>query len=193
MTTPQAHADLAARAHDLVENSRQALAAQGLNRPTLARLREGLQALAAHPALRDAETFAMNDNGKGKMYRLHEDDDGGGFALYVNVCGSGVVSPPHDHTTWAIIAGVEGVEHNTFYEVGADGKPRETGRKAIGAGDAIALMPDDVHSIDTRDGQRVVCLHFYGLALPRQTGRRAFFEQRDAGHYAPQPDIVGWP
>lgn len=186
------HPDLSLQAHELVARSRRELAQHGLNRTSLARIREDLVALAAHPALRDADTFAMRPGGQGKMYRLHEDDDGG-YALYINVCGAGVVSPPHDHTTWAIIAGVEGLEHNTFYDIDDQGRPRTKGHKAIGAGDAIALMPDDVHSIDTRDGERVVCLHFYGLALPSQTERRAFFDESAASRYAPQPEIVSWP
>ncbi len=189
----------------LVERTRRTLNRQGVTRHSLNDVRQDLIALATHPDLQDPATFAPDPNGHGRLYRLHEDPNGG-YALYVNVCGPNTQSPPHDHTTWAVIAGVEGAEHNTFYEEarhpddaprhpGHAAKPRDPGplqtigHLAITPGRAIALLPDDIHSIDTRQEPRVVCLHFYGLALPQQTHRRAFTGP-DTTHYAPQPEIV---
>ena len=50
----------------------------------------------------------------GKAYRLAEDADHR-FALYAAAGAPGRQAPPHNHTTWAVIAGVYGEEHNVFY------------------------------------------------------------------------------
>ena len=187
------------RVDSLIADTRTLLASHGVSRESLARVRERLQQLAGERALFSAERFPSVPAGTGRLYTLHEDADGS-FALYVNVCGPQVRSPAHDHSTWAVIAGIEGEEFNTFYSVdpaAGDVAVRVTGEKTIGPGDAIALMPQDVHSIDTRDQPRVACLHFYGRGLPQQTDRRAFpAADADPGaqpaKYAPQPEIVRW-
>jgi len=37
--------------------------------------------------------------------------------LYLVSDGVGVVSPPHEHTTWAIIVGISGQEMNLIYDI----------------------------------------------------------------------------
>lgn len=156
----------------------------------LSNVRQELIALAQQPEFQSHAWFPDAAPGKGVLYQLHGDLDDA-YALYVNVCGAQVVSPPHDHTTWAVIAGVEGVEHNYFYRLDEGQRAVRTGQKDIRAGEGVALMPDDVHSINTSNQDRVVCLHFYGVGLPKQTARRAFGELAAAG-YAPQPEIMQW-
>ena len=51
---------------------------------------------------------------KAKLYLLSEDDRHE-YALYAVSEKLGNMSPPHDHTTWAVIAGIEGEELNKFY------------------------------------------------------------------------------
>ena len=191
---------LADRVEDLMARTRRALSTKGVSRHGLAELREALIELAGQASLFGPERFAPAADGKPRMYVLHAEPDDS-ITLYVNICGAGVVSPPHDHATWAVIAGVVGEERNTFYrlvsptgpEAGAAGAHLETvGGKSVVAGEAIALMPDDIHSIDTLQQDRVVTLHFYGRSLPAQTDRRAFPDSGQAAAYAPQPEIVAW-
>ncbi|MGD9944113.1 MAG: hypothetical protein AB7L76_02325 [Burkholderiaceae bacterium] len=181
---------LGRRIDELVADTRRTLAAEGVTRHSLARVREALIELGRETSLFDPQRFPLPAGGKARMYVLHADPDQS-MTLYVNVCGAGVVSPPHDHATWAVIAGVVGEERNTFYRI-VDAGAEPVGSKAVVAGEAVALMPDDVHSIDTLQQPLVMTLHFYGRSLPAQTDRRAFPEQGAATAYAPQPEIVAW-
>ncbi|MFS9668987.1 cysteine dioxygenase, partial [Klebsiella pneumoniae] len=86
------------------------------------------------------------------VYRLSE-DLGGRYALYLSTGLPGKSQPPHDHTTWAIIAGVEGVERNVFFKRGKTDDPlRDTlavGRSVdVGSGTSVVLTPTDVHTIE---------------------------------------------
>ena len=82
--------------------------------------------------------------------------------------------PPHNHTTWAIIAGVHGAERNVVYERLDNGaqegvvKLREAPakEKTLRRGDVICYLPDDFHHIETPAGSGdALHLHFYGLSL----------------------------
>jgi rhodanese-related sulfurtransferase len=80
--------------------------------------------------------------------------------------------PPHNHTTWAVIAGVHGEEHNVVYERLDDrAKPdhvqlRVAREKTLKRGDVISYLPEDFHHIETPAGSgNALHLHFYGLSL----------------------------
>jgi predicted metal-dependent enzyme (double-stranded beta helix superfamily) len=104
------------------------------------------------------------------MYRLAQDDDDR-FALYAQASHGHVETPPHDHTTWAVVVGHAGHELNRFYER-TDSGVRQTGEHMVEAGTGVAMLPDDVHSIHI-DGD-ALNFHCYGLALERLDRRRYF-------------------
>ena len=51
------------------------------------------------------------------LYLLSEDEDLNN-ALYLYRPAPGMSTPPHDHSTWAVIAGIEGEEPNTVWQPG---------------------------------------------------------------------------
>ncbi|WP_373086309.1 cysteine dioxygenase [Sneathiella sp.] len=110
------------------------------------------------------------------LYRLSEDDDHG-FALYLNVASGAVTAPPHNHTTWAVIAGIEGQEENRFYKKVPDGV-KQTGSQVVEQGTAVALMPDDIHTIHIKEGAPVLNFHMYGRAL-EQLDKRNFWNDQE--------------
>ncbi|MEZ5739500.1 MAG: cysteine dioxygenase [Burkholderiaceae bacterium] len=149
---------------------------RGVERDTLAEIREQLQQLAARTDLFPLEDFPDVDSSKGRnnsLYRLAEDPDHR-FALYAQRSGGGTNTPAHDHTTWAVIVGLQGEELNRLYEHDGQGGVRETGQFVVGPGTGIAFLPQDLHSIHIEAGRPVLNFHMYGLALEQLHGRRYY-------------------
>jgi len=164
----------------LVTETRALSDAQELSRDSLDNIRSQLQALAAKRELWSEADFPPPAEGELQNRYLIADEPGGGISLYLNVVRSGKRVPPHDHTTWACIAAVEGVEHNLFYTRTDDGaiEGKATLKMdrvvAVGPGDAIAMMPDDIHNFEVRGDQTIRHLHFYGRPLESLSERKAF-------------------
>ena len=143
----------------------------GVNYATLEKIGGLLSSLASRAELFPKDEFPLGADGG--IYRLSEDPDHR-FALYASAGGAGKKVPPHNHTTWAIIAGVHGAERNVVYERLDNGaqdgvvKLREAPakEKTLRRGDFICYLPDDFHHIETPAGEGdALHLHFYGLSL----------------------------
>lgn len=106
----------------------------------------------------------------GCVYLIAE-DEGCRNALYL-VCANGKADvPPHDHKTWAAIAGLSGEEENTLYQrVGNSAEV--SGKLSLKEGDTVSLMPEDIHSIKAVGGP-TRHLHWYGKGFAEQTGKIA--------------------
>ncbi len=145
-----------------------------------------LETLGQQRELFPDEHFPVSANNPAQVYRLAEDLDGR-FALYVSAGLPGKAQPPHDHTTWAIIAGITGRERNNFFTRERTDDPardtlREIDESDVVAGTSVTLLPDDVHTIELIGEENGLHLHFYGLALDRLHGR-VVFESKAGGAY----------
>ncbi len=113
------------------------------------------------------------------LYLLSEDADRQ-FALYLVSGDHRTKSPPHNHKTWAVIAGMAGEEENVVYErvddgsVDGVGRVAEVRRTVLCDGDAIAFMPEDIHSVRVISDVPTRHFHLYGKAFSAQHGRLAF-------------------
>ncbi|MEX1035336.1 MAG: hypothetical protein WDZ54_05230 [Sneathiella sp.] len=129
------------------------------------------------------ELFSINDfpppeaesKRRSCLYRLSEDKDHG-FALYLNVASGNVSAPPHDHTTWAVIVGIEGQEENRFYNKVSDGV-EQIDSKIVEPGTGVAIMPGEFHTIHINAGKPVMNFHMYGRGL-EQLHERKFWNER---------------
>ena len=152
----------------------------GVTPPTLTVVRDQLKALAAHKEFWSETDFPALTQGEAYALYLIQQDPDQSYALYLNVMKAGVKIAPHDHTTWASVAAVEGTEYNYLYKRTDDGKTPGVATLemldtiALGPGMGVALMPDDVHSIEIKGEVPIRHLHMYGRALDSLTERKSF-------------------
>ena len=151
--------------------------------------------LAARRELFPREDFPLT-GGRSVIYRLAEDADHR-FALYLSCGVPNKRTPPHNHTTWAVIAGVDGEEENTFYERTDDGSVpgratlKPVREQVVRPGSAVTLMPEDIHHIQTPPDKPNMHLHMYGLSLEHLPHRVSY--DLEAGTYKvfpANPNIV---
>lgn len=170
------HQERAAAVRHLVDEAR-AIEKDGVTYASLEKIGGLLSSLASRADLFPQDEFPLG--AEGGIYRLSEDPDHR-FALYASAGGAGKKVPPHNHTTWAIIAGVHGAERNVVYERLDNGaqegvvqlREAPSKEKTLKRGDVIAFLPDDFHHIETPvDSGNALHLHFYGLSLEHLPGR----------------------
>ncbi|MEQ8293770.1 MAG: cysteine dioxygenase family protein [Roseovarius sp.] len=164
----------------LRRTARDRIAAQGTTRETIGAIAQDLQEIAAQTELWSEDRFPPPDeDSKQARYLIAEDHDHT-FALYLNVMRPGKRIPPHNHTTWACVAAVEGTELNTLWTRTDDGTMpgRATVEKGqditIEPGNAIGMLPDDIHSVFIPGDSVIRHLHFYGRALETLSERVMF-------------------
>lgn len=157
-----------------IDRIREIEASQGVTRPALAAIKAEMLNLAAQEHLFPTSEFPPPPPGEkgARRYRLQADADNR-FALYMNALNPGNETKPHDHTTWAVVVGVEGQELNKVYRREADSLPVDH-EVMVEVGTGIALMPEDIHSIHTTGERPTRHLHMYGLALEVLDNRMAY-------------------
>lgn len=189
----QRHAKVAEAREDI----RAILDRHGITRDSLEKVKQRLLALAeARDLFNEADFPVKPGDETSSIYLLAEDEADHGLALYVVAECQGNMSPPHDHTTWAVIVGIQGDEVNRFYRRTDDGSipgratVEQTGQDVIKAGTGIAFMPDDIHSIHCFTDALTLNFHMYGRSIEHLPDRK-MFNMRDGTyrHFPPNPKI----
>jgi Predicted metal-dependent enzyme of the double-stranded beta helix superfamily len=91
---------------------------------------------------------------------------------------------PHNHGTWAVVAGVAGHETNVFWKRIDDrsrsgyAKLSKIGETLVGPGDVLMMLPDTIHSVTNQTADVTVSLHVYGFNI-NLTQRSQFDPDRD--------------
>lgn len=180
---------------EVVSKVRQIEHEHGVTRDALERIRGVLVELAERKELFPESDYPSPSEGERSfMYLLSEEPDHR-FALYLSTGVPGRSSPPHNHTTWAAIAGIDGEEENRVYERADDGSVpgkgeiREVHRVVLRAGDGIAFLPDDIHSIHVVSPTPTRHLHMYGMSVEHLPNRVEF--DMGAGTYKVFPASRG--
>ncbi len=168
------------KVNDYIKDIKKLIDHQKITPDTLDSIRQRLLLLATQKELFNAEVFPVKDgDGTSSLYLLSEESDHT-LALYVVSELKGNVSPPHNHTTWAVIAGIAGEEINKFYKISKStnepGKAtiQEYKSEIVMANTGIALMPDEVHSIHCLTDTPTLNFHFYGKSIEHLPNRKAF-------------------
>ena len=151
-------------------------------RKIIGRLRPAVRALALDRAWVEPRHYEC-DAGQGfGAHLLHEEPDHT-LAVFAASWLPGRGAPPHDHGTWAVVAGVDGDEKNIFWKRIDDGsRPgyaelRKEGEKVFGAGDVVSFLPGAIHSVVNETDRVSLSLHVYGKHL-NYTGRSQFDPDR---------------
>ena len=98
---------------------------------------------------------------------LHEEPDHT-LAVFVVSWLPGRGAPPHDHGTWAVVAGVEGIENNLRYKR-VDDRTR-AGHAVLelkhaleaGEGDLICMKTGGIHAVRNDTERVTLSFHTYG-------------------------------
>jgi predicted metal-dependent enzyme (double-stranded beta helix superfamily) len=112
------------------------------------------------------------------VHVLHQEEDHR-LAVFAVAWLPGRGAPPHNHGTWAVVAGVDGPERNVFWKR-VDDRSRpgyaeivRNGEKIFDAGDVVSFLPDSIHSVVNDTAAVTVSLHVYGMHV-NYTARSQF-------------------
>ncbi len=101
------------------------------------------------------------------VHLLHEEPDHSLAVLLVNwLPGRG--TPPHDHGTWAVVAGIEGVERNIRFHRLDDGARPDYARLEVkhefdaNEGDLVCMKTGGIHQVNNQTERMTLSLHTYG-------------------------------
>jgi predicted metal-dependent enzyme (double-stranded beta helix superfamily) len=176
-----------------IEDVRAIIGEAGVSRPALERVKARLLALAARRDLFTFEQFPLLQE-RSTMHVLAEEDDG--LTLYAVAAQGESATPPHDHTTWAVVVGVEGEETNRLWRRVDDGATagraelEEAVETVVAPGTGVALMPDDIHSIHRASAAPLLHFHLYGRSIERLPERKQFDLERGTYEvYPANPNI----
>ncbi len=165
---------------ECVTRVRQIEREDGVTLQALRKIEAELIGLSRHKSLFDTTHFPDPEPGSSARLYLLSEDDGGRFPLYLTCALPGGAVRPHNHGTWAVVAGLEGCEENRFFErVEGGNHPgpatiKLSDTKRVHDGESIALLPDDIHSVATPGDVPRRHFHMYGLSLERLPKRLAY-------------------
>jgi predicted metal-dependent enzyme (double-stranded beta helix superfamily) len=124
--------------------------------------------LMKHNWLRPYMCVPNAQGGSAGIHALHEEPDHT-LGVFVVTWLPGDETPPHDHGTWAVIAGLDGWETNHRWKRIDDGlipgyaDVRRDRSERIDAGTIISMPPETIHSLHNDSGGKSVTLHIYGV------------------------------
>jgi len=139
--------------------------------------------LAAAPGWLKPEHRTANEKQGFGVYLLHEEPDHD-LAVFVLTWLPDRGTMPHNHMTWAVVAGIEGEEHEVEWSRTDDGsksgsaKIEKTGEVTLKPGQVSACKPEDIHSVWNTGTEMSISLHTYGRHI-NHTGRSEFDPLQD--------------
>ena len=167
-------------ARSVVRCARGVVAAGPLSRDLLELLKIRLDKLAAEKSLWSLEDFPPPPAGETCCHYWIAGEPDNGITLYLNVMCAGRSVAPHDHSSWAVLAAVSGLESHQLYRrtdkggVSDGAILQRESAVDLAPGNSLVMMPGDIHSTSVECEGTVCHLHLYGQALEAQQNRTRF-------------------
>jgi predicted metal-dependent enzyme (double-stranded beta helix superfamily) len=123
--------------------------------------------LADNRTLLDPERYPADSAQGFGLYLLHEEADHR-LPVFAISWLPGAVTPVHDHGTWAVVVGVQGVERNLRYarvdDRGNAGFAALTLKRTIDVGpdEVLCMRSGGIHAVRNDGTQTTLSLHTYG-------------------------------
>jgi predicted metal-dependent enzyme (double-stranded beta helix superfamily) len=133
----------------------------------IGRVRPLVRDLALAKTWLDSRHYGCDQTQGFGVHLLHEEPDHT-LAVFAAAWLPGRGAPPHNHGTWAVVAGVDGLERNVFWKRVDDGsRPGyaeivKEGEKVFGPGDVVSFLPASIHSVTNDTDAVTLSLHVYG-------------------------------
>lgn len=131
-----------------------------------------------------SEDYYACDEDQGFGVHLLHEEPNHDLAIFAVAWLPGRGTPPHDHGTWAVVAGVDGDETNINWKRLDDGtkpgyaKIEEYHRVIAGKADVMSFLPNDIHTVINETKQVTLSLHIYGRHV-NHTDRSQFDPEND--------------
>ncbi len=152
--------DIAAQTHD--------------DREIISKVRPLARRLALSRSWLTPQHYECNEEQGFGVHLLHEEPDHT-LAVFAVSWLPGRGAPPHNHGTWAVVAGVDGPEANGFWERLDDGSREghaeltRRAKKVFEDGEVVAMQPEHIHSVMNNSDRVTVSLHTYGMHVNHTT------------------------
>lgn len=150
-----------------IEDLRRIVAETGDEDEILGRVGPLAQRVVADRSWLEAKHYETDEAQGFGVHLLHEEPDHSLAVLVVNwLPGRG--TPPHDHGTWAVVAGVEGTERNVRYNRLDDGSRPAYAELEVkhefdaAAGDLVCMKTGGIHKVANESDRMTLSLHTYG-------------------------------
>ena len=133
----------------------------------LHRVRPLAKRMALSKSWLDDQHYKCDEEQGFGVHLLHEEPDHT-LAVFAVAWLPGRGTPPHDHGTWAVVAGVDGAERNIFWKRTDDGSRagyaelEQNGERTYVDGDVVAMLPGEIHTVRNETDAVTVSLHTYG-------------------------------
>jgi len=148
---------------DFVEDLRAVASQPGTEAALVERVKPLAERLVHHPAWVRPEYYECDPTQGFGVRVLHEEP---GHSLWVVVVSwlPHRGPPPHNHGTWAVIAGVDGEEKNILWRRRGERLELQSA-EIIGPGQVGAFLSDAIHSVVNDSERTTLSLHVYGKNL----------------------------
>ena len=136
------------------------------------------QRLTAEENWRDSKHYEASPEQGFGIHVLHEEPDHT-LAVFAVSWLPGRGAPPHDHGTWAVVVGVDGVERNISYERLDDRSRADFAELDVkndtlaDKGDLICMKTGGIHAVRNETDAVTLSLHTYGKHV-NHTNRSQF-------------------